>query len=102
MALGVDQLGDGSFTEVKYLLPAVARLYDVLFRFEESGGDVSLVDIRRSFGVAKDRRQPSSTLAVVGPALPPEGSWLWCGGSQVTYLGVWLRLCVCVTYVRGL
>eukprot|EP01052_Picozoa_sp_SAG31_P058389 SAG31_NODE_17821_length_656_cov_1.831239_1_plen_88_part_01 len=34
LAPGVDQLGAGSFAEVKYLLPAVARLYDVLFHFE--------------------------------------------------------------------
>ena len=51
LAPWVDQLGAGSFAEVKYLLPAVARLYDVLFHFEESGGDVSLLDFRRSFAV---------------------------------------------------
>eukprot|EP01052_Picozoa_sp_SAG31_P049708 SAG31_NODE_11011_length_1074_cov_1.219487_1_plen_118_part_10 len=50
----MDKLAVGSFAEVKYLLPATNRLFDVLFHFEESGEDVSLVDFWRTFAVTKE------------------------------------------------
>ena len=40
LAPGVDKLGPGAFAEVKHLLPATARIFDVLFHIEDFSGNL--------------------------------------------------------------